>query len=314
VLAIVIVITFCSRCLVNRFCITLILPAVAACQVATLPPPSSRSDGGPVAARGTIAHEARSQLRLYRDAAGCESIQTVNRQFRPVTITTDQGSELRVLEEQYDIRRCRDTGGVSSETVVTAWLPESRQPRPLFRISGRGVSGAPAGNLYQMVTSGCCGSRPLATYHSLHTGAFLFSSSVPLREISTSTTGLARFAAFHDTFSAAPPPETASDSTVIGVLQWGDDRSPGRRILVHADRPEDFAATGFRFYRGGVPIADSIGVVAAAAADPISLRIELQASSSNRRLQLNFAVRGDSLAPESADLPAGISLSWGQEG
>ncbi len=264
--------------------------------------------------RGTIAHEARSHVRLYRDAAGCESIQTVNRQFRPVTITTAEGAELRVLEEQYDIRRCRDTDGVSSEAIVTAWLPDTGQARPLFRISGRAVSGTPTGNLYQMVTFGCCGSRPLATYHSLHTGAFLFSSSVPLRGIGTGATGSVRFAAFHDSFSATEPAERAADSTVIGVLQWGDDRSPGRRILIHADQPESFAATGLRFFRRGLPLEDSIAVMSASAADPVSLRIELQSSGSDRRLRLDFVVAGDSLAAEGARLPAGISLSWGREG
>ncbi|MHB1328840.1 MAG: hypothetical protein ACYC2K_11620 [Gemmatimonadales bacterium] len=280
----------------------------------TLPPPSSRSDGGPVAARGMIAHEARSQLRLYRDAAGCESIQTVNRQFRPVTITTDQGPELRVLEEQYDIRRCRETDGVSSEAIVTAWLPDSGQTRPLFRIRGRAVSGAPAGNLYQMVTFGCCGSRPLTTYHSLHTGAFLFSSSVPLRALDSGAPGSVRFAAFHDSFSATEAGEQASDSTVIGVLQWGDDRAPGRRILIHAEQPESFAASGFHFVRAGQPIEDSIAVVPDRAKEPISLRIDLQSSASDRRLRLDFSVVGDSLSLADARVPAGITLSWDPAG
>ncbi len=298
----------------NRFCITLLVPVLAACQVVTLPPPSSRNDGGPVATRGTIAHEARSQLRLYRDAAGCESIQTINRQFRPVTITTDRGSELRVLEEQYDVRRCRETEGTSSEAIVTAWLPDSGQTNPLFRIRGRAVFGTPAGNLYQMVTYGCCGSRPLATYHSLHTGTYLFSSSVPLRGLITGTPGSVRFAAFHDSFSATDPGERTSDSTVIGVLQWGDDRSPGRRILIHADRPESFAAAGLRFVQSGIPVEDSIMVTSDQAKEPIILRIDLQSPASDRRLRLDFAVVGDSLSLGSARVPAGITLSWDQDG
>ena len=77
---------------------------VAGCDVMYLPPPSSRTDGGPVSSRGVVSHEARSQLRRYRDAAGCESVQTVNRRFRLVTVVGPGGPEHRVLEESFDVR------------------------------------------------------------------------------------------------------------------------------------------------------------------------------------------------------------------
>ena len=144
----------------------LLIALTASCTVMSLPPAASRADGGPVSSRGIVSHEARSQLRLYRDAAGCESIQTVNRQFRLVTVVTEKGAERRVLEESYDVRHCLQAESASSEAAIVAWRPDSTTT-PLFRIAGRGTEGEPAGNLYRMTQRGCCGSQELATYFSL---------------------------------------------------------------------------------------------------------------------------------------------------
>src|SRR5690349_18840169 len=95
--------------------LTPLLFALTACRISYLPPASTRSDGGPVVTRGVITHEARSQVRLYRDAAGCESVQTVNHQYRVVTVATDVGRQRLVLEEAYDVRLCLEGGSSSSE-------------------------------------------------------------------------------------------------------------------------------------------------------------------------------------------------------
>lgn len=283
---------------------------LSACSVKSLPPASTRNDGGPVSSRGTVSHEARSQLRLYRDAAGCESIQTVNRQFRLVTVVTEKGAERRVLEESYDVRHCLDAESASSEATIVAWRPDSTSS-PLFTIAGRGSEGRPAGNLYLMTQSGCCGSQDLATYFSLLTGKALFASSIGLRSVEVPNTTEVRYAAFHDSFSAGAAAETRSDSSVVGVLQWGNDRAPAARILLRADRPEGFAVALIRFRRDGRVVPDSAISLWPGKPQNLALEIQLSAPGSNRQAVLTVPLKGLDLDLAGARVPAGFRLEPG---
>jgi hypothetical protein len=281
-----------------------VLALVAGCRVSYLPPASSRTDGGPVVSRGVISHEARSQVRMYKDAAGCESVQTVNRQFQLVTVQTESGPERLVLEETYDVRHCLESASSSSEATVTAWLPDSASATPRFRISGRGIAGAPVGNLYRLMATGCCGSAAVATYYSLLTGQLLFASNLPPLRIDRGPTQSPTFIGFHDTFSAVPSAE-ASDSRVAGVLQIGDDRHPARRLALVADSPEPFALQALTWTRGGRAVEDAV-FGAPVSGTGTAVRILLRAPGSGRRLQLSVPADGDSLVIDRATLPAGL--------
>lgn len=278
------------------------------CRVVSLLPHSGRGESGPVEARGVISREARSQVRLYRDAAGCQSIQTVGRQFRLVTVVGDGGPRRLILEESYDVRRCLESEGASSEALITAWRPDSGANQPLYRITGRGVSGSAMGNLYRMMSRGCCGSEDLGTYFSLLTGRALFSSNLTPVRIELANTSQVRYLAFHDTFSALHPVEAERDSTVIGVLQYGDDRRPARRLLVLADRPEGFATTRLRLIREGRAMEDSVVVLSRPPFGGLRVRVELVAPGSNRRVWLEAPIEGDSLDISHARMAAGVRL------
>lgn len=284
----------------------------AGCRLATLPPPSSRTDGGPVASRGVITHEARSQVRLYRDAAGCQSVQTVNRVFRLVTVLNRSGPERLVLEEEYDVRRCLESGSASSEAQITAWRPAENQPDPIFRIRSRGGAGEPAGNLYRIVSQSCCGSGDLATWYSLLSGRLLFTTSArPLRLDDTATRDV-RFVAFHDTFSAAPPPEAARDSTVAGVLQVAGEREPGLRLVVTAPDRRAFAVTGLAWVREGRVLPDSVAVLPGPARAPLAVRVSLATppSAPGPRQQATVELPFEGLVPrpERARITGGVAL------
>ncbi len=283
------------------------------CQVLSLPPQSSRTDGGPVSARGVVSHEAKSQLRVYLDAAGCKSVQTVNRQFRLVTVVGSGEPEHRVLEESFDVRHCLSSESSSSEAVITAWSPDSpASATPLFRITGRGTKGEPFGNLYRMAVFGCCGSQDLGSYSSLLSGRTLFASSVRPLMIEVANRRTPRFAAFHDTFSALAPAEAMADSTVIGVLQWGDDLTEARRIVVRADRPEAFAVESLQILDGGRVQGDSTVVVwPDRPARALGLEIRLVAPGSGRRVSIRVPIDGLELAVAKATPPQGFRLSGG---
>jgi hypothetical protein len=256
-----------------------------------------------------VTHEARSHLRLYRDAAGCESVQTVNRQFRLATVVGDRGPERLALEESYDIRHCLTKESSSSEATVTAWRPGSDAASPVFRITGRGVAGAPYGNLYRMTRSGCCGSGDLAAYYSLLTGSYLFSSSVEPRSIQVANTRAVRYFAFHDSFSAAAPAEWETDSTVIGVLTWGDDETPAQRLVVLLDQPEPFATSSLRLIVAGKPIDQpSLTVFADNPVGPIQLDVELVAPGSGRRVSLRIPIVELEPVIDQATLPTDAKL------
>jgi len=280
---------------------------ITGCRIESLPPASSRSDGGPVATRGTITHQARSEVRLYRDAAGCNSVQTVNRQFRLVRVQREEGPERLVLEESYDVRWCLEREGVSSEATVTAWRPDSAATPPLFRIVGRGVTGAPVGNLYRMVAYSCCGSQELATYFSLLTGRLLFSSSLPPRQLVLPARGIQRFAAFHDSYSAAQPPEVERDSSVVGVLQWGDDRTAAQRFVLRAEQPQPIAVTEIVFLARGEPATESL-LTLTDQSGPVSLRVRWIVPGSTQSYTIDIPIDQAELAPRRARVPAGFRL------
>ncbi len=283
-----------------------ILISLTSCRIASLPPASSRSDGGPVASRGVISHEARSQVRLYRDAAGCESVQTANHQYRLVTVVTRSGPKRLVLEEAYDIRYCLSGGSSSSEATITAWRPDSNTAAPpAFRIAGRGISGSVVGNLYRLVSAGCCGSGTLGTYYSLITGRQLFASSVPPLELGSEPGAPARFVGFHDTFSAVAPVE-AADSSVVGVLEMSDDSAPGQRLVLVADRPEPFALRQFAFLRDRHQITDSL--VPHQGGQGLAVTVTIEAPASRRRATVVVPIEGDSLNVARAEVPRGFSI------
>jgi hypothetical protein len=254
-----------------------------------------------------VSHESRSQLRLYRDAAGCESVQTLNRQFRLVTVAAAAGTHRLVLEEAYDLRYCLAPGGSSSEATITAWRPDSNPTAPpAFRITTRAISGAPAGNLYRFESIGCCGSGTIGAYYSLLTGRLLFASSLRPLELGTVPGEPVRFIAFHDTFSAIAPVE-ATDSTVIGVLETADDSVPGQRLVLVADRPEPFALEQLTFWKDRHPIDDSV-VPFPGRERGLAVAVSLQAPGSGRRVRVVVPISGDSLDRAGATLPAGFSV------
>ncbi|MFN0179504.1 MAG: hypothetical protein ACKVZ0_11960 [Gemmatimonadales bacterium] len=292
------------------FALTFALGAMG-CTITSLPPAGSRADGGPVATRGTVTHEARSQLRLYRDAAGCESVQTVNRRFRLVSVRPPGGRIPRrlVLEESYDIRHCLRSESSSSEAVVTAWTPDSSTARPVFRITGRGVTGEPDGPLYRMTAQGCCGSQNLSTYFSLITGRALLWSSGPVRRLEAPEGRQSRLAGFHDTYSAGNPPEAEIDSTVIGVLFWADEEASLGRWAVHSTERDHFALEGLAFVIRGRVSTDSLVLVGPADSAGLALEVRLVAPATERRIQFRVPIRGLDLDASQAKLPDGIRLS-----
>jgi hypothetical protein len=250
-----------------------------------------------------ITHEARSQVRLYRDAAGCESVQTVNHQFRVVTVTSGGQRDRLVVEEVYDQRKCLETESSSSEATITAWLPDSGSAPPRFKISGRGLSGMPIGNLYRLMATGCCGSAAVATYYSLLTGQLLFASSLTPLELDRGPELSPLLIGFHDSHSAVPPAE-AADSTVVGVLVVGNDREPARRLVLVGDRGDAWTVTDLRFSRLGKQRADS-----ALAVSPdqrgAAVSIELRTQGDRVRTAV-IPILHDSLAVAQAVLPPGF--------
>ena len=285
----------------------LIGPAVllSSCQVVSLPPAASRVDGGPVATRGVVSHEARSSLRLYQDAAGCESVQAMNRQFRLVTVRGNQGPERLVLEEAYDVRLCLASASGSTEATITAWRPDSGA-KPAFVITARAAEGSPMGNLYQLATRGCCGSGKLLTFYSLRTGRLLLATShSPLTLVAP--TGAILHLGLHDTFSAGTPPEAAADSTVIGVLQWADEDRPLGRVVIRSEKPGAFAVGGLFWTRNGRRAPDSLRQTNPAT--PIALGVELASPGAGRVIRITVPIDSLGLAPRRATTPADIRLT-----
>ncbi|MBM4188137.1 MAG: hypothetical protein FJ206_12605 [Gemmatimonadetes bacterium] len=286
--------------------------AVLGCTVSSLPPSASRTDGGPVAARGTVTHQARSELRLYRDAAGCESVQTVNRQFRLVRVRGPGESPVRrlVLEESYDIRHCLMAGSVSSEAIITAWAPDTASAEPVFRISGRGVTGAATGSLYRMVARGCCGGQDLITYYSLISGrALMTTSRTPIR-LEGPEPGRVRLLGFHDTHSAAAPPEAEGDATVAGVLTWTDEERPIARFVVRTDRPDHFAAGELAVFRGGRRSTDTLQVLVPTEAADSALQVDIRLVSpaSGRTVTVRIPLGADGIDLIGAQVSGGARL------
>jgi hypothetical protein len=277
---------------------------LAGCKIAYRPPLVPRGDGGPVAIRGVVTHESRSELRLYRDASGCESVQTLNRQFRLVSLGASQPI---VLEESYDVRRCLSSEGTRSEATVTAWRPDTLASEPLFRFTGRGVAGEPVGDLYRMVITGCCGSQDAATYYSLQSGQALFTSSVPPLRIETSPGQLVRYVGLYGTYAAIGMPEAARDSAVVAVLQYATDRAPRARLVIRSSIRNAFAAARLTLVRPDSS-SDSSAVLMGSTVSDLTIRGELVAPSTDRRVWFEIPIEKDALAIHKAQSSPELSL------
>jgi len=90
--------------------------------------------------------------------------------------------------------------------------------------------------LYRVTASGCCGTNSVDTYFDLYSGVEVMAASGRILRIDLPKIRDRRFISYHDNVSAIGVPEAVADSTVIGVIQFGDGRRPAARVALHSRR------------------------------------------------------------------------------
>lgn len=213
-----------------------------------------------------------------------------------------------MLEESYDLRHCLASASTSSEATITAWEPVAGAAEPLFRIRGRAATGEVIGNLYRMTQRSCCGSHEVGSYYSLLTGRMLFTATGDPIAVS-GPDGATRYLAFHASYSATLPPESVADSTVVGVLQWGDDRVPATRYSIVARSGGRYGLAAFTLRRA--PESEGNPPTVQTAALQLA-RIELASPADDRRHEISIPIRAGELDLEGATLPPGFELVGGR--
>jgi hypothetical protein len=282
-----------------------VLAALAAAGAAPGPVPSG------------ARREATSSAESRTEKDGRRIRHTINRRFTFVQAYRGRTAPIRLLlAETFDRRVDTGAEGERSSVAVEAYPEPGDGAAALWRLRTEGSSGeAREDNLYRVTRPGCCGAQDLSVFFSLFDGRELFEADSPILSIEVPNSDLRRFAGYRDLMAATPAPEMKNDPRVIGVLSWGGDRGPARRIRVLSDAShpnEDFAAKKVTLVAGGREIEEPRYEVWGAdkSSDPskiggFSIRVK---AFTDPDLLFEIPVEGDRLAIEKATLGKGISL------
>lgn len=229
-----------------------------------------------------------------------------------------------LLAEVFDIDQITPGEGVRG--VVSASLRPLRPEGigdPLWSVEARGSEGAllSGDRLYRVTDIGCCSAESTHTYFSVLTGSEVFSGNGSLLRISTPLG--ARFVSFHGSNASVRLAERERDSTVVGVLYYGDNRSPASRLvltdaqgIVYGVRKVTLLVDGsetqeHRIWRWIVPNAP-------VNADPgliggFSIVLELQPMDSDdfAPARIEIPIASDSFALDRVDLPRRLQIRGG---
>lgn len=216
------------------------------------------SAGDAVPATGDLASSSTFQPLL--DSAGVHRFKITNVRYLAVRHVDREGLHRPLLRETYLQRCCTEGEREVESTLLLEGLGETTGPAatPAWHVTFPADAGELAGPFYRAILHGCCDERDALTYVNVQTGAVAFQVSAADRPVAQAlpalrvpNSPLVRFAGFLDRVTPVEVPEAVTDSTVAGVLQYGDGRGPARRFVL---RKEGGRGLDYRLERVGFRI------------------------------------------------------------
>lgn len=216
--------------------------------------------------------QALSTFRFAPNAQGCPTAHSVNTRY--FLIQDDTGLTGMVFRETVDISQCLTAEASTSKVTVSAWRAgQSQSARPAFGFEAPGEQGEMVDRtVYRITERGCCGPSNLDRYFSLENGAEVFSATGRPLRVRVAGDG-DRWIAVQDSYSATAIQESERDSTIVGLIQYGDGRVPSLRLAVAHPRGGFYGLDSLYFVRG-VPMRDSSEIlVSSARGDPRQVQV-----------------------------------------
>jgi hypothetical protein len=190
---------------------------------------------------------------------------SVNTRF---SLMRDTGGKSTVVQEIFDVSQCLTAEASTSKVIVTAWQAgDSQSASPIFKFEAPGEKGYFVNDeeygvndkVYRVTERGCCGPSDLDRYFSLVNGAAVFAATGHPLKVHVAGNG-DRWIAAQDSYSATSIPESESDSAIVGLIQYGDGRTPSMRLAV-MHRGGGFYGLDSLYFVRGAPIPDSTAIL-----------------------------------------------------
>jgi hypothetical protein len=129
---------------------------------------------------------------------------------------------------------------------------------------------------------------------------------------------LRRYVAFHDRYTDVAPPEAKTDTTIVGVLQYGSANAPATRVTVRVSRGRAVAyrleslgisVAGLERGDSVVQLANSKDVLGPGALSGFEISIHLTNYGDDPPVSIRIPVEADQLVLERAVTPQGFLLA-----
>lgn len=285
------------------------------------------STGDAAPAAGDLASSSTFQPLL--DSAGVHRFKVTNVRYLAVRHVDREGLRRPLLRETYLQRCCTEGEREVESTLLLEGLGDAAQPAatPFWRQRFPADAGEVWGDFYRAVERGCCDQADALIYVHLGTGALAFVVSAadhpPAQALATlrvPNSPLVRYAGFLDRVTPVEAPEALTDSSVVGVLQYGSGEGPARRFVLRKEggRGLDYRLDRVSFRIPGRETGQDGSADLWAAdgqSDPTALSglwILLSLSAyDDPPLTIEVPVTADAPDPARAGLPAGWTLTAG---
>jgi hypothetical protein len=265
-----------------------------------------------------------SSLTVLPDSAGQPRLRIVNHRY----LVRERGSgrsDRAVFEETTEERCCVEAERTSFSTVTLArWpAPAGGDTAPAWRVTVTADEGAFTDDFYRATLNGCCDQTAALFFIDPAGGRVAFTHSREegeggdaLPQIHHWASQSTRYVAFHDRYTEANPPESAADSTVVGVLQYGPASGATERLVLRRPRGD-----GVRYRLGRLALTTGtwtgreleLPTVPRDARPPaafgrFSIRVELVSEEADSTWAVVVPVEDDQPRADRAKVPSGLEL------
>lgn len=274
----------------------------------------------------TVDTSAVSEFQASWEAPDRLVSRSITHRFAPLQVSGLRDiADYFLLAEVFEIHQITPGEGVLG--VVSASLrplsPEGIGD-PLWAVEAQGSEAVlmSADRLYRVTDLGCCGAESTHTYFSVLTGSELFRGNGSVLRISIPNTPLGpRFVSFHGPNASYRSAEREGDSTVVGVLYYGDNRSPASRLVLTSTRAT-FSGRVALLVNGSetqqhmlrsATVRDAAGNADPSLVGGFSILVELQSfePADPALLRIEIPIVSDSFALDRARLPGGVQIRRG---
>jgi hypothetical protein len=177
----------------------------------------------------------RSWIEDSKDDYEYASAHIVNKRFSFVPdspVAKDTAKHLALLET-FDLEESmsheQGNGTITVEAFPTGVKTEQK---PIWSFKTIGRTGEVFRDLYKVHQIGCCEATDRDLYFSLKNGLELFTTTEPALLLQHVDLRQMRYIGYDGGSSEQHPPEMMTDKNIIGIVMYGDNQQPAKRLAI----------------------------------------------------------------------------------